>query len=98
MGRARVSFTATFGCRDPTTGRQWSRPVVHHDPPAMIERIRISPGTLVATELARTARLALDPARCRGDALESVHGETWADTTNASGLDAVSGHIGFHWR
>jgi hypothetical protein len=96
MGRARVSFTATFLCLDRASGRRWSRPYVQHDPPPMIEPIRIAPGTLVATRLVRTSRLALDPARCEGGELASVHGEAWADTTNASGLDATSGHLGFH--
>jgi hypothetical protein len=96
MGRARVSFTATFLCRDRGTGRRWSRPLVRHDPPPMIEPIRIAPGTRVATRLVRTAALALDPTRCEGGELASVHGEAWADTTNASGLDATSGHLGFH--
>jgi hypothetical protein len=96
MGRARVSFTATFLCRDPATGRRWSRPYVQHDPPPMIEPIRVAPGTLVATRLVRTSRLDLDPTRCEGGELASVHGEAWADTTNASGLDATSGHLGFH--
>jgi hypothetical protein len=96
MGRVRVSFTATFLCRDPGSGRRWSQPYVQHDPPPMIEPIRIAPGTLVATRLASTSRLALDPAQCEGGQVASVHGEAWADTTNASGLDATSGHLGFH--
>jgi hypothetical protein len=96
MGRARVSFKATFLCLDRASGRRWSRPYVQHDPPAMIEPIRIAPGTRVATRLVRTSELAIDPAHCEGAELVSVHGEAWADTTNASGLDATSGHLGFH--
>jgi hypothetical protein len=96
MGRARVSFQATFLCVDRASGRRWSRPYVQHDPPPMIEPIRIAPGTRVATRLVRTSELAIDPAHCEGSELASVHGEAWADTTNASGLDATSGHLGFH--
>ena len=95
MGRARVAFRARFACRDGE--RTWTRPYVRYFPPPMIERIRVAPGTRVETQLVRTARMAFDRARCEGGELEAVHGEAWADTTNASGLDATSDHVRFSW-
>jgi hypothetical protein len=66
-------------------------------PPPMIERVKVTPGTRVETRLTRSAGLAFDPARCEGGELRAVHGEAWADTTNASGLDATSDHVRFSW-
>jgi hypothetical protein len=98
MGRARVSFEAVFECSDPGTGRTWRVPYVRYHPPPMIERVRVAPGTAVPTILSRTARLRFDRAPCGGAEVTSVRGQTWADTTNASGLDGVSGHIRFSWQ
>jgi hypothetical protein len=95
MGRARVAIKASFGCSD--GGREWTQPYVRYVPPPMIERIKVTPGTLVETRLARSSRLAFDASRCRGGELKAVRGEAWADTTNASGLDATSDHAHFNW-
>jgi hypothetical protein len=95
MGRARVAIRASFGCGEGE--REWTKPYVRYVPPPMIERIKVMPGTVVETRLERSASLAFDPAHCAGGELRSVSGEAWADTTNASGLDATSDHVRFRW-
>jgi hypothetical protein len=95
MGRARVAIKASFSCRK--GARAWTEPYVQYVPPPMIARIKVTPGTRVETRLARSAGLEFDPSRCDGGELHAVHGEAWADTTNASGLDATSDHARFSW-
>lgn len=95
MGRARVAIRASFRCRH--GAREWAEPLVRYVPPPMIERIKVTPGTPVETRLERSASLEFDAGRCAGGELRSVHGEAWADTTNASGLDATSDHVRFSW-
>jgi hypothetical protein len=95
MGRARVAIRASFSCRK--GARAWTEPYVQYVPPPMIERVKVTPGTRVHTRLVRSAGLAFDPSRCHGGELHAVHGEAWADTTNASGLDATSDHVRFRW-
>jgi hypothetical protein len=95
MGRARVAVKASFDCGE--GDRRWTQPFVRYVPPPMIERVKVTPGTLVETRLARSTRLAFDSSRCRRGELRAVSGEAWADTTNASGLDATSDHVQFSW-
>jgi hypothetical protein len=95
MGRARVAIRASFSCREGS--RAWTEPYVQYVPPPMIERVKVTPGTRVETRLIRSAALAFDPDRCDGGELQAVHGEAWADTTNAGGLDATSDHARFSW-
>jgi hypothetical protein len=93
MGRARVSVRVRLTCRLPG-GKVVTRPFVRYVPPPQVVRIRIAPGTRTRTELRRTVTQRFDTT-CRRGTLERFSGETWADTTNASGLDATSKHIHF---
>ena len=93
MGRARVAIRAHLTCRA-DDGEVVSRPLVRYVPPAEVIRIRIAPGTRTRTELRRTVRQRFD-THCPGGTLERFSGQAWADTTNASGLDATSRHIHF---
>ena len=93
MGRARVAIRARLTCRS-TGGRVATRPLVRYVPPPQVARIRIAPGTRTRTELRQTATERFD-TKCMGGTLERFSGEAWADTTNASGLDATSKHIHF---
>ena len=93
MGRARVSIRARLTCRS-AGGKVATRPLVRYVPPPQVVRIRIAPGTRTRTELRRTVTQRFD-TQCMGGTLERFSGETWADTTNASGLDATSKHIHF---
>jgi hypothetical protein len=93
MGRARVSIRARLTCRS-TGGKVATRPLVRYVPPPQVVRIRIAPGTHTRTELRQTVTQCFD-TMCMGGTLERFSGEAWADTTNASGLDATSKHIHF---
>ena len=93
MGRARVAIRARLTCRS-TGGKVATRPLVRYVPPPQIVRIRITPGTRIRTELRQTVKQRFD-TECIGGTLEQFSGEAWADTTNASGLDATSKHIHF---
>ena len=94
MGRARVAMTARLTCSS-TVGQLATRPFVRYVPPPQIERIRITPGTRTRTELRQTVTQRFDATDCVGGTLERFSGQAWADTTNASGLDATSKHIHF---
>lgn len=94
MGRVRVAIRARLTCRD-AGGSAITQPFVRYVPPPQVERIRIAPGTSTRTELRRTVTHRFGAAECEGAALERFSGEAWADTTNASGLDATSRHIHF---
>lgn len=96
MGRARVAIRARLTCRA-DGGGVVTRPLVRYVPPAQVVRIRIAPGTRIRTELRRTVRQRFD-TQCSDGTLERFSGEAWADTTNASGLDATSRHIHFRSR
>jgi hypothetical protein len=91
MGRARVAIKARLTCRSPG-GELATRPLVRYVPPPQIARIRIAPGTRTRTELRRTV---IQRFECDSGELERFSGQAWADTTNASGLDATSRHIHF---
>lgn len=93
MGRARVAIRARLTCRS-AGGEVVTRPLVRYVPPAQVIRIRIAPGTRTRTELRRTVTQRFD-THCAGGTLERFRGQAWADTTNASGLDATSRHIHF---
>ncbi|MBD0283522.1 MAG: hypothetical protein ICV69_15220 [Thermoleophilaceae bacterium] len=94
MGRARVAIRARLTCRS-TAGKVATRPLVRYVPPPQVERIRIAPGTRIRTELRQTVTQRFDTTDCMGGTLERFSGQAWADTTNASGLDATSKHIHF---
>jgi hypothetical protein len=94
MGRARVAIKARLTCRS-AGGELATRPLVRYVPPPQVVRIRIAPGTRTRTELRQTVTQRFDRADCDGRSLERFRGEAWADTTNASGLDATSKHIRF---
>ena len=94
MGRARVAIKARLTCRS-ASGEPATRPFVRYVPPPQVVRIRIAPGTRTRTELRRTVTQRFDAGDCRGGSLERFSGQAWADTTNASGLDATSKHIHF---
>jgi hypothetical protein len=94
MGRARAAIRARLTCRS-AGGELVTRPLVRYVPPPQVERIRIAPGTRTRTELRRTVTQRFDGAQCMGGMLERFSGQAWADTTNASGLDATSRHIHF---
>jgi hypothetical protein len=94
MGRARVAISARLTCRS-SEGRVATEPFVRYVPPPQVERIRIAPGTHTRTELRRTVTHRFGTAECKGATLERFSGQAWADTTNASGLDATSKHIHF---
>jgi hypothetical protein len=96
MGRAGVAIRARLTCRS-AGGEVSTRPLVRYVPPAQVVRIRIVPGTRTRTELRRTVRQSFD-AQCPGGTLERFSGQAWADTTNASGLDATSRHVHFRSR
>jgi hypothetical protein len=94
MGRARVAIRARLTCRD-AGGRVTTQPFVRYVPPPQVVRIRIAPRTRTRTELRRTVTQRFGTAECMGVTLERFSGQAWADTTNASGLDATSKHIHF---
>jgi hypothetical protein len=94
MGRARVAIRARLACRS-AGGELATRPLVRYVPPPQVVRIRIAPGTRTRTELRQTVTQRFDSADCDGGSLERFRGQAWADTTNASGLDATSKHIHF---
>ena len=94
VGRARVSIRARLTCRS-SGGSVATRPLVRYVPPAQVERIRIAPGTRIRTELRRTVTQRFHTGGCIDGTLERFSGQAWADTTNASGLDATSRHIHF---
>jgi hypothetical protein len=94
MGRARVAIRAQLTCRD-AGGRLTTQPFVRYVPPPQVVRIRIAPRTRTRTELRRTVTQRFGTAECMGATLERFSGQAWADTTNASGLDATSKHIHF---
>jgi hypothetical protein len=94
MGRARVAIKARLTCRS-ARGELATRPLVRYVPPPQVVRIRIAPGTRTRTELRQSVSQRFDAADCGGGSLERFRGQAWADTTNASGLDATSKHIRF---
>jgi hypothetical protein len=94
MGRARVAISARLTCRD-TAGKVTTQPFVRYVPPPQVVRIRIAPGTRTRAELRQTVTQRFGTAECKGATLERFSGQAWADTTNASGLDATSKHIHF---
>jgi hypothetical protein len=94
MGRARVAIKARLTCRAPG-GETVTRPLVRYVPPPQVVRIRITPGTRTRTELRQTVEQRFDSTGCPGGSLARFSGQAWADTTNASGLDATSRHIHF---
>jgi len=56
------------------------------------------PGTRIRTQLSQSVNQRFGSEECGGRELERFAGQAWADTTNASGLDATSRHIHFQSR
>jgi hypothetical protein len=89
-GRIRASLTYRQFCPDPAGGWRSVAPRVHHFPPAEIARVRLPPGTVAPGERQRRARVRLEHhPGC------VARGKTWADATNASGLESFSDQIPF---
>lgn len=95
MGRARVAIRATLFCRTAATSRLRRQPLVRYVPPPQIARIKANSGTRIRSVLIRSVTQRFGEAECDGDQLDRFTGQAWADTTNASGLDATSRHIHF---
>jgi len=94
MGRARVAISARLTCVD-AAGRVATEPFIRYVPPPQVVRIRVTPGTRTRTELIRTVTQRFGSGDCDDGTLERFAGQAWADTTNASGLEATSRHIHF---
>jgi hypothetical protein len=88
MGRIRVSLHARLRCRDGV------RPVIRYFPPPAIERVRVTPGTVVPTQLTRRVRYAL---RCPEGPPVSAEGTLWADATSAWETEASSAPLRFSY-
>jgi hypothetical protein len=95
VGRARVAIRATLFCRTAATSRLRRQPLVRYVPPPQVARVKANPGTRIRTVLIRSVTQRFGEAECDGDELDRFTSQAWADTTNASGLDATSRHIHF---
>jgi hypothetical protein len=98
MGRARVAIRADLVCRERGSGRVRRVPFIRYVPPPQVVRVRVAPGTRIRTMLVRRVTERFDRDDCEGGTVARFAGEAWADTTNASGLDATSRHIHFRSR
>jgi hypothetical protein len=87
-GRIRASLKYERICRD-AVGRR-----THYFPASEIARVRLPPGSMAPTERRRRARVRL----IAGGEGCVVRGKTWADATNASGLETFSDQIEFEYR
>jgi hypothetical protein len=92
MARIRVSVSARVVCDG--GGRV---PLTRYYPPPAIERIRIPPGRLVRTELARRVRLDLAADRCPAGDVRAIAGTAWADATSAWETEASSAPLRFSY-
>ena len=85
-GRIRLSIVSTTRCGDS------KRRKVRHLPPAQVVRIALPPGASAPVERERSARFPLDaPRGC------NVHGEVFAEGTDAHDRQAVTRHVGFRY-
>jgi hypothetical protein len=89
MGRIRVSLQARIRCAGTTA------PLVRYFPPPAIERVRVAPGTVVATQLTRRVRF---PLRCPHGPAAAAEGTLWADATSAWETEASSAPLRFSYR
>jgi hypothetical protein len=89
MGRIRVSLQARIRCADTVA------PLIRYFPPPGIERVRIAPGTMVATQLTRRIRVRL---RCPDGPPAAIDGTLWADATSARETEASSAPLRFSYR
>jgi hypothetical protein len=90
-GRIRASLKYERFCgvgRDPVRRR------TRYFPASEIARVRLPPGSRAPTERRRRARVRL----IAGGEGCVVRGKTWADATNASGLETFSDQIEFEYR
>jgi hypothetical protein len=92
-GRIRASLTYIRECRDPDTGRRTTQRATRYFPPSEIARVKLPPGGRAPAERIRRAAVRL-PAQT--DCV--IRGKTWADGTNASGLESFSDQVPFVFR
>jgi hypothetical protein len=89
MGRIRISLQARIRCANTVA------PIIRYFPPPAIERVRIAPGTVVATQLTRRVRF---PLRCPDGRAAAAEGTLWADATSAWETEASSAPLRFSYR
>jgi hypothetical protein len=89
-GRVRASLTYERECRDPDTGKRTTERGTRYFPPSEIARVKLPPGARAPVERVRRAVVRL-PARSGC----VIRGRTWADATNASGLESFSDQVPF---
>ena len=92
-GRIRASLTYVRECRDPDTGRRTTQRATRHFPPSEIARVKLPPGGRAPVERSRRAAVRLPT---QTDCV--IRGKTWADGTNASGLESFSDQVPFVFR
>jgi hypothetical protein len=92
-GRIRASLTYVRECRDPDTGRRTTQRATRHFPPSEIARVKLPPGGRAPVERLRRAAVRLPT---QTDCV--IRGKTWADGTNASGLESFSDQVPFVFR
>ena len=89
-GRIRASLTYNRECRDPDTGRRTTQRATRYFPQSEIARVKLPPGARAPVERVRRAVVRLPT---RSDCV--IRGKTWADATNASGLESFSDQVPF---
>jgi hypothetical protein len=89
-GRIRASLTYIRECRDPDTGRRTTQRATRYFPPSEIARVKLPPGAHAPVERVRRAAVRLPT---QADCV--IRGKTWADATNASGLESFSDQVPF---
>jgi hypothetical protein len=92
-GRIRASLTYIRECRDPDTGRRTTQRATRYFPPSEIARVKLPPGGRAPVERVRRAAVRLPT---QSDCV--LRGKTWADATNASGLESFSDQVPFVFR
>jgi hypothetical protein len=92
-GRIRASLTYVRECRDPDAGRRTTQRATRHFPPSEIARVKLPPGGRAPVERIRRAAVRLPT---QTDCV--IRGKTWADATNASGLESFSDQVPFGFR
>jgi hypothetical protein len=92
-GRIRASLTYNRECRDPDTGRRTTQRATRYFPPSEIARVKLPPGARAPVERIRRAAVRLPT---QTDCV--IRGKTWADGTNASGLESFSDQVPFVFR
>ena len=92
-GRIRAALTYDRECRDPGNGRRTTQRATRHFPPSEVARVELAQGVRVPVERVQRAVVRL-PARTGC----VIRGRTWADATNASGLESLSNQVPFVFR